>query len=122
MSEIIMYNGDTRIFHGTVLNGTTAYDLRGMYVMFTVKRKVTDSDEEALIAKDIGPLTGTAAEAGQFSITLDSTDTQNLAAGNYVYDFQLVDVTQSPHVVTTLGAGTFTIVAGVTTRTTPRER
>ena len=114
-----MYNGDTRIFNGTVTNNGTAYNLIGMYVMFTVKRSKNDDDTNALIAKDVGPLSGSDAEAGKFTITLYPDDTQNIAAGSYYYDFQLVDPSTSPDTVTTLGAGLFIIEKGTTTRTSP---
>lgn len=61
-------------------------NLTGWKLFFTLKEKFSDSDDNAIIKKDITD--HYSEEEGKSRVTLTSTDT-NLS-GNYYYDFKLV--------------------------------
>lgn len=86
------------------------FDLTGCTVSMTVKRRVEDTDDKALISKDV--TVHTDATAGLTQIVLTSSDT-NKQADNYVYDFQIKMANNS---IQTLGIGEFVIKDRVTQR------
>lgn len=56
-------------------------------IYFVVKKRWTD--QEALIIKDLNDMTFT--EDGYYHFTINPTDTENLAYGQYVWDFTPVE-------------------------------
>lgn len=63
-----------------------AINLSGSTVFFTVKESLEDTDDEAIIEKEVS--VHSDPTAGETEITLDTTDT-NVEPGTYFYDLQL---------------------------------
>jgi hypothetical protein len=89
MSVIDVIRGDDESIQLTFTDvNDNVIDLTGSTVFFTVKRKIEDTDDDAVIKKEVSvfaaPTTGVAI------ITLTDDDT-NLTSGVYYYDVQLVD-------------------------------
>lgn len=86
-------------------------NLTGATVFFTVKKRITDIDDDAVIAKEITvfdfPLTGVAI------LTLDETDT-DISPGQYYYDIQLKT---SNAKITSSNYGKFYVAQDITIRT-----
>lgn len=85
-------------------------DITGSEVFFTVKNKLADVDDDALIATST--TSHTTPDSGITSIVLTNTDT-DINPGTYVYDLQLIDETDS---VSSIIYGKFQIVDDVTKR------
>lgn len=101
--------GDTAKFTGTAKRtDKTIADLTGATVRFTAKRKLTDADGDAVIAKTATVLD---AEAGVFRVTIDPGDTSSLSACTLSYDVQ---ITEADGTVTTTQKGTLAIVLDAT--------
>lgn len=77
-------------------------------IYFTMK----NSNKEAVVKKKIndGIILG---EDGKYHITLNAVDTQDLPAGNYVYDIEL-DLNDTYLYVNTLITGDIVLLEGVT--------
>jgi len=90
----------------------TAYDLTGSTLFLTVKNALTDTDEQAVIRKEITEHDD--ATEGESFFTLLEAD--NATTGTRRYDVQLV--TDAGDTFTLFG-GIWQVVADVTTRTEP---
>jgi len=88
-------------------------DITGATLFFTVKEHKTDDDSEALIKKEI--TSHTNPTQGLSSLSLTPSDTENIDAGDYYFDFQMKS---SSGLITTFGVGTFRIIQDITARTT----
>lgn len=88
-----------------------AIDLTGATVFFTVKSDLADTDDEALISKDV--TSHTDPTNGITVITLTDTDT-DIAACNYFYDIKLKD---SGGNISQVAAEDFKVLDRVTRRT-----
>jgi len=86
-----------------------AVDITGWTVYFTVKRKVNDTDANAVIVKNV--TSHTDASAGETVIALSCTDTNLI--GNYYYDIQFKTDDDS---ITTPLEGTITFKKDITQR------
>lgn len=84
-NNIECYRGDTHTLHLTFSANDVPLDLTGKTVYFTVKRELTDTDEEAIIAKTVSSFVDPTD--GEVNIELTSEDTT--PAGDYWYDIQL---------------------------------
>lgn len=111
--EIARYRGDS-----VPLDFGVGRDLTGATLRFTVKRRATDPQAAALIAKTSAPGGGieiTDAAAGAFRVRLDAADTAALLPDGrraaFLYD---VECTQNGE-VETLFAGAFLLLPDVTT-------
>jgi len=108
--EII--RGDTTQYTITFKDSVGApIDISGWTIFLTVKGSIFDSDDKAVIKKDI---TITDGSGGQAVITLLPTDTATLPPLTYLYDIQVK--TNTGEVYTVL-LGDFTIIGDVTVRT-----
>lgn len=86
-------------------------DITGYTVFFTVKINKTDTDDVAVIAKDI--TSHSDPTAGETQIVLTDTDT-DIAVGDYFYDIQLkTDVGE----IKTVVIGQLVVRQDVTVRT-----
>jgi hypothetical protein len=85
-------------------------DITGWTVFFTVKDKIDDTDETAVLKKTI--TSHTDPTNGKTKIELSSTDT-NLV-GNYIYDIQIKKDTNE---INTILEGNITFAKDVTRRT-----
>lgn len=84
-----------------------AVDITGGTVYFTVKRKIYDSDESAVIQKEITEFDN--PEEGIAVLNLDRQDT-DIPALNYFYDIQLV----LDNKVVSSDRGRFSIIQDIT--------
>lgn len=111
MTEIEVIRGDdvTLTLTFTDKNGVII-DLTNSTVFFTVKRKVSDTDANALISKTITSFA--APTTGVCTVSLTDTDT-NLSSGVYYYDVQLVDATG---LVSSIEKDKFVVIKDITTR------
>ena len=108
-----------KVFRATdktwVLNVTdsdgTAIDITGATIFFTVKINKTDTEAEAIISKDI--TSHTTPATGISALTLTDTDT-TVPVRDYYFDFKMKD---ADGLLNIFGVGTFSILQGVTTRT-----
>ena len=108
-SNLEMYRGDDKTFNVTFTDADgNAINLTGATVFLTVKKKQTDPDTAAIIAKKV--TSHSQATAGITAVTVTHTDS-NVAVGSYYYDIQLVD---SNTTVTTITTGAFTIKRDIT--------
>ncbi len=69
-------------------NDGNAIDLTGGTVFLTVKNRSTDSDDNAVLKKDVSSFS--APTTGIMTIDLTDSDT-DISAGYYWYDVQFVD-------------------------------
>lgn len=86
--------GDTRTVNLTFLesDGTTAINLTGGTVYFTVQSSSDPSDDVASLMFQKSATSFTSATTGQHTFTLTPANT-NIAAGTYWYDAEFVDST-----------------------------
>lgn len=89
-----------------------AIDLTNGTVFFTVKKKLTDPDEEAYITQEITLFDD--PDSGIALLELSNTDT-NIAPGKYYFDVQLLTGDDK---VTSSNAGSFIVSQDVTQRIT----
>jgi hypothetical protein len=87
-----------------------AVDLTGDTIFLTVKEDVSDTDDNALIKKDV--TSHTDAENGITAISLSNSDT-DVAAGDYYFDIQR----KHDSSITTIMSGTFRVKQDITIRT-----
>jgi hypothetical protein len=99
MSLLSMTRGDKQAFEIAIVDADdVAVDLTGITITFTAKRRPTDADVDALIAKSTA--SGIAVDAdpslGTATITLDPEDTEDLTErqiGRSLYwDVQIDDL------------------------------
>lgn len=112
--EIEMIRGDTRVIELTFYesDATTPINLTGGKVFFTVNvSKEPTSDAAAVVEKD--STTFVDAANGRCDITLDASDTTNVATGKYYYDAQFVS---SSGVVISHPRGRFILNGDITRR------
>jgi hypothetical protein len=112
---ITIFRGDTS-FVDVAAKGVDdePLDLTNCLVWFTLKRSLSDSDEDALIAKTlIDGITVTNALEGLATVQIDPEDTDSLTVpilGAY-YDVQIRDSLDN---IFTISQGTMNIVSDVT--------
>ena len=124
-NELDMYRGDAASFAVTLNLGGSPINLDDYLTFFTVKKKLTDPDSEAVIRKNSdnppsgtsGGITITDAAAGSLSIDLLHADTKVFLGGVYYYGINAVRKSD-PTLVYTLVEGTLTINLDVGIRTT----
>jgi hypothetical protein len=104
--------GDTKTYTLTFKKDDgTLIDITGYTIFFTVKTKIDDVDNDAVIKKTI--TTHSNPTQGETKIELSSTDT-NQEAKSYVFDIQIK--TNLTEIITIL-EGMITITKDVTQRT-----
>jgi len=111
--DIVYTRGDT-----AAIAFNLARDISGASLKFTVKRRHTDPQAAALIAKSsavLGEITITDAEAGLFAVSPDAADTASLLPDGrpavFVYDVEMT----LGGAIETVAAGAFTLRPDVTT-------
>ena len=110
-NDLRIYRGDDKTYNLTFTNSSgTAIDITGYTIFFTVKNYSGDSDDDAVIKKDI--TSHSDPTAGKTEITLSSTDTAQ-AIKKYCYDIQMKD--GSGNITTVVEAFLF-IVQDITLR------
>ncbi len=86
MAELTIIWGNTKTYNLTITDGTNPIDITGATVFFTIKKNLEDSDDDAIIKKDI--TSHTDPTQGKTSITLSDTDTA-IEPDTYFYDIKL---------------------------------
>lgn len=108
-----LYRGDSREYNITFTDGNgDAINIKDWKVYFTVKKNYTDSDDNAIIKKDV--IVHDDSTNGKTKIMLLPGDTNNLIPARYYYDIQIRRV--SGDILTVL-QGKIRIKADVTRRT-----
>lgn len=88
-TDLTIYEGEDKTYSVVLKDSSgTPIDITGYEFLFTVKRSIDDSDDDAIIKKVI--TTHSNPTAGATEITIDSADSDNLS-GKYVYDYQMID-------------------------------
>lgn len=95
-----------------------AIPLFGKELWFTMKRKKTDTDANAGLQKTVVFPDDADSGNGIGYMVLEPADTDPLEIKTYFYDFQLVDTSVSPEVVTTVGTGKVPVKQDITVSTT----
>ena len=109
--EII--RGDDTTISATITNqDDEAVNLAGATVFFTVKRRKTDTDLEAVITKEV--TSHTTPASGETDIELTNEDT-DIRPGIYLYDLQVKD---NDDRIISINYGTLRIITDITRRTT----
>ena len=88
----------------------TAIPITGWEIFFTIKNKKTDTDDQAIIQKNVTAFFD--APGGIALVTLTNLETANLH-GSYFYDFQYKD---SAGAIQTIVSGTITFLTDITRR------
>ena len=121
MPQIVNYEitkGDTKYWRLTFTDANdVVINIIDYIVYFTLKRNRTDSDDDALIKKDIGPgkpVNHSDPTNGITKISLTSEDT-DIDADTYYYDMQYKKPNGD---IVTLAKGYIEIASDVTERTT----
>lgn len=108
-----IYRGDDKVYTVTVKDeNQDPIDITGWTIYFTLKKSLTDSDDDALIKKDV--TSHIDAVNGLSEIILLNTDT-DITPGKYYYDIQIKDTLNH---ITTLIRQTLVIRSEATRRTT----
>lgn len=84
--DLQIIRGDTQTIEFSLEENNIPIDLTGSTVFFTVKSNLDDTDEQALISKEI--TVHTAPLLGETEIELTSEDT-DIDPGKYYYDIQV---------------------------------
>lgn len=116
MATLTMTRGDSTILDLVVADGGTPVDLTGVSMWWTAKRRHTDTDDQAVIAKTVGDgIAVTNAPGGLATVTIDPDDTAGLDNSSALWwDLQVKDGAGK---VRTLAAGRLVVNADVTRAT-----
>ncbi len=108
------YRGDTKVFNLSFKDSAgLPIDVSGHELWFTMKREITDIDENSVLQKKMIFPSGTQSEGGSGNLTLDSTETGAIDPGTYFFDLQKV-IPENPPVVATLMSGKISVLADIT--------
>lgn len=108
-TDLSIYEGEDKIWTVTIVDSSgDPIDITGYTFLFVVKNKISDSDSDAIISKEI--TSHTDPTGGVTQIAIDSADTagQN---GKFIYDYQWLDATSKRRVI--LKKATFTVLQRV---------
>ena len=110
-----IYRGDSRTINLHVVHIQTGadIDITGYKFYFTVKENTDDTDENAMIKKDI--TTHTLPLEGKTNVVLTSEDTDVLTPGTNFYDIQ---VKKPDGTIKTYVSGEIDVLEDITRRTT----
>jgi len=84
-----LMRGDSKIYTLRFQDKETkeAIDITDWKIYFTIKRRLNDSDDDALLKKDVS--VHSDPENGTTQIQLNPSDTEDLLVGSFFYDIQL---------------------------------
>jgi hypothetical protein len=111
MTDLTLIQGDDAIYDVIVTEDGVAVPLDTIqWAAFTAKRSVRDTDEEALLRKDLGA--GITNDADGLHLSFDSADTRDLVAPvGLVWDVMIRDSGGRVH---TVAGGNLYLLADVT--------
>jgi len=123
-SDINTYVGDTTVLEVKIYKNDVLLDLSDYLVLFTIKQSFvgaisvpSGSDSSATLRKNSEASGGIEkVSSGLVRITINSSDTDGLLAGKYLYDVQ-ISKQGSPTTVFTVISGTVNLNSQVTSRT-----
>ena len=108
------FRGDTKVFNLSFKDGKgQPIDITGHEMWFTMKRYVTDLDEDAVLQKRIVFPEGSDSQVGLGLLTMESDETKTLEPGTYFYDMQKV-IPGNPPVVATFMSGRIGVISDIT--------
>lgn len=108
------FRGDTKSLNLEFKdNDGIAIDITNHELWFTMKKKITDADEDAILQKKIIFPSDTNSENGLGTLTLESDETGAIEPGIYFYDIQKV-IPENPPIVATLLSGKTSVRADIT--------
>lgn len=116
MDTIVMTRGDTPTIdiHVVDKDGVDV-DLSTVSLWFTAKRKITDTDAQAVIRKTTASgITLVSPSAGTAKIVFAVTDTINIEDPQALVLFWDLQTRTSAGVITTVDSGSMVIKAGIT--------
>ncbi len=87
MKDIQWTKGDEQAIEISIKKDGMPYDLSGVTVYFTVKKRLEDAYDQAVIRKIITEHKD--AQGGVTEILIEREDTSELATGEYFYDIQV---------------------------------
>lgn len=88
-NDLSIYEGEDKIWTVTITDSSgNPIDITGYTFLFVVKENINDSDDDAIIDKEI--TSHSDPTNGVTEITINSSDTNNLS-GKYLYDYQWLD-------------------------------
>ena len=92
-----------------------AIDINGATVFFTLKRRVSDTDEDALVVKEVTE--HSSPSEGETTISLSNSET-DIPSGVYFYDLQIRNTEDK---ITSSDSGQIRISQDITIRVEPLE-
>ena len=96
-TDLSIYEGSDKTWGVTITDSDgDAVDITGYTFLFVVKRNIGDSDDDAIIKKEI--TSHNDPTSGKTQITLVPEDTSGYK-GNFLYDYQLKDTLSKRRVV-----------------------
>lgn len=107
-----LIRGDDQVFTLIFKEGGGVKDITGWTIFFTLKKNQDDSDDDAVIQKDITSHTDPTQGETEFSLANAETDPLQ---GIYYYDVQYKD-TSTPENIKTVMIGTMSFEKDVTRR------
>jgi hypothetical protein len=107
--NIDLYRGDDYSWEFRFTSAGTVQDITGWTIYFTVKRYITDADEDAIIQKII--TTHTDPTNGISQVSLSHSETILFPVGSWLYDVQIKTVAGE---IYTLFKGSFKVIQDVT--------
>ena len=116
MSLSDFYRGDTKNWSLTFTKNGSPIDISNMTLYFTLKedQDYADNATSGVFQTSTTFPADATSQGGIGSLLLTSTFTNAIPPGAYYYDFQLVDSSVSPSVVTTLAKGTVNVLVDIT--------
>jgi len=113
MSLLEIYRGDSKSYDLTFTNGDgEAIDITGWTIFFTAKEKRTDSDDDAVMSKDVTNHSDPTGGVSAISFTASET---NIDPKAYYYDIQ---VKKADGTIRTVLVNKLQILIDITRRTT----
>lgn len=114
------YRGDTKTWAVSFTDATGApIPLYGKKLYFTMKLDKALADDATGAFQKVHEFPDDAeSTAGRGILNLSAAETETLSLETYFYDFQLVDTTETPPRVTTVGEGKVKVLEDVTRTTT----
>jgi hypothetical protein len=115
MTDITLRRGDSQNYRVTVTDGAAPIDLTNAIVKFAVKKRIQDTNAEAVIFKasyDVREIEITDAPGGEFLIYVKTEDTFDKAPATYSWD---VEITRRGTLKTNVGSVTVAENSGLLT-------
>lgn len=108
------FRGDTKVFNLSFKDTDgQPIDITGHELWFTMKKKLTDSDDQAILQKRVVFPSSSESEGGVGTLSLTSHETKEIDPEIYYYDIQKV-IPENPPVVATVMSGKIAVLSDIT--------